>query len=105
MKEKQTITIGEQLKKLRKKQNLTQEDLAYYSKLDRKYISNLERNKSIPTLETIFKLAAALGIKPSVLIKEIEETEENATYLLEASKEVKESMSVHKKNNIQPKDA
>lgn len=98
--EKQTITIGEQLKTLRKKLNLTQEDLAFYSKLDRKYISNLERNISKPALESIFKLAVALGIKPSEFIKEIEETKENATYLLEAYKEVEESKSLHKKNRI-----
>jgi transcriptional regulator with XRE-family HTH domain len=105
LKEKQTITIGEQLKKLRKKQNLSQEDLAFYSKLDRKYISKLERNISRPTLVPIFKLAVALGMKPSEFIRVIEETEENVTYLLEASKEVEESKSLQKKNNIKPKDA
>ena len=63
MGEKQTIKFGHKLKMLRKKQLLSQEDLAELSKLERKYISNLERDASSPTLETLYKLAAAFGIK------------------------------------------
>ncbi|MEH7442070.1 helix-turn-helix transcriptional regulator [Bacillus sp. JJ1122] len=98
MEEKMTILIGEPLRKLRKQKLQSQEDLADYSKLNRKYISNLERNSQSPTLETIIKLATALGIKPSEFIKEIEEYEVNAQYLLEASKEVEEIKAVNRQN-------
>ncbi|WLR57333.1 helix-turn-helix transcriptional regulator [Mesobacillus subterraneus] len=54
MERKQTIQFGHKLKMLRKKQFLSQEDLAELSKLDRKYISNLERDISSPTLDTLF---------------------------------------------------
>jgi transcriptional regulator with XRE-family HTH domain len=67
LEEKLTILIGEPLRKLRKQKLQSQEDLADYSKLNRKYISNLERQS--PTLETIIKLAIALDIKPSEFIK------------------------------------
>lgn len=98
MKEKLTILIGKPLRKIRKQRLQSQEDLADYSKLNRKYISNLERNSQSPTLETIIKLAIALEIKPSEFIKEIEEYEANAKYLLEASKEVEEIKAVNKQN-------
>ncbi|MEH7885115.1 helix-turn-helix transcriptional regulator [Bacillus sp. JJ1609] len=102
MEQKLTILIGEPLRKLCKQQHLSQEDLAYYSNLDRKYIGNLERNTQNPTLETIIKLATALGIKPSQFIKIIEEYKANAHYLLEASKEVEEIKAVYRqnKNNV-----
>ncbi len=83
---------------------LSQEDLAEYSKLDRKTISNLERDNSTPSLDTIFNLAVALGKKPSELMKEIEEIQENAQYLIKASKEIEESMALHKKNRLNPKN-
>ncbi|MBS8263843.1 XRE family transcriptional regulator [Mesobacillus boroniphilus] len=62
MEEKQAIKFGHKLKMLRKKQFLSQEDLAELSKLDRKYISNLERDASSPTLDKLYKLAAAFSI-------------------------------------------
>lgn len=101
MEQKLTILIGEPLRKLRKQKLQSQEDLAGYSKLNRKFISNLERNSQSPTLETIIKLAIALEIKPSEFIKEIEEYEANAQYLLQASKEVEEIKAVYRqiKNN------
>jgi transcriptional regulator with XRE-family HTH domain len=102
--EKLTILIGVPLRKLRKQKLLSQEDLADYSKLDRKYISNLERNSQSPTLGTIIKLATALEIKPSEFIKEIEEYEANAHYLLEASKEVEEIKAVNRQNKNNPKN-
>lgn len=104
MEQKRTILIGEPLRKLRKQQHLSQEDLAYYSNLDRKYIGNLERNTQNPTLETIIKLAIALGIKPSELIKEIEEDEGNAQYLLQASKEVEEIKALYRQNKYNLKN-
>jgi transcriptional regulator with XRE-family HTH domain len=96
LEQKRTILIGEPLRKLRKQRHLSQEELAYYSNLDRKYIGNLERNTQNPTLETIIKLATALGMKPSEFIKQIEETEVNAQYLLETSKEVEEIKAVYR---------
>ena len=90
MEEKQTIKFGHKLKMLRKKQFLSQEDLAELSKLDRKYISNLERDASSPALDTLYKLAAAFGITYLELSQEINEVEENRNYLISATKEVEE---------------
>lgn len=90
MEEKQTIKFGHKLKMLRKKQFLSQEDLAELSKLDRKYISNLENDASSPSLPTLYKLAAAFGITFLELAQEIDEVEENQNYLISATKEADE---------------
>ncbi len=71
---------------LREKYFLSQEDLAELSKLDRKYISNLERYVSSPKLYTLYKLAAAFGITYLELSQEIDEVEENQNYLIIATK-------------------
>jgi transcriptional regulator with XRE-family HTH domain len=64
--------FGEILKRLRQEKDISQETLAYSSELDRTYISLLERGERQPTIQTLFKLAAALGKKPSDIIKELE---------------------------------
>jgi transcriptional regulator with XRE-family HTH domain len=53
---------------------LTQEALATEANLSRAYISDLEMGKKDPSLFTVFKLAEALKLKPSVLIVEVENT-------------------------------
>jgi len=57
------IRFGKRLRGLRKRKNLTQEDLAYAAGLEYKYIQRLEGKKpSSPTLNTLEKLAKALNI-------------------------------------------
>jgi transcriptional regulator with XRE-family HTH domain len=90
LEEKQTIKFGHKLKMLRKNQFLSQEDLAELSKLDRKYITNLEKDASSPTPHTLYKLAAAFGITYLELSQEINDVEENQNYLISATKEVEE---------------
>lgn len=68
------IKFGNILRKLRKSNGFSQEKLALEANLDRTYISLLERGQRMPTLETIFKISVALKIKPSELIKELEES-------------------------------
>lgn len=68
-----TIKIGNTLRELRELANLSQEKLAEYCVLDRTYISLLERGLRQPTISTIFKIADALDISPSEIIKTIEE--------------------------------
>jgi len=62
--------FSEELVKNRKAANLTQEDLAEKVGLTDKYISDLERAKFSPSLETIEKLAYSLNISPDLLLKE-----------------------------------
>jgi transcriptional regulator with XRE-family HTH domain len=66
--------FGKTLRKRRLAKLLTQEVLATEANLSRAYISDLEMGKKDPSLFTVFKLADALKLKPSVLIDEIENT-------------------------------
>ena len=64
--------FGEVLRGLRTAQNISQEQLALNSGLDRPYISMLERGKRQPSLMTIFTLASTLKILPSEMVKLVE---------------------------------
>lgn len=66
--------FGKTLRKRRLAKNYTQELLSVRAGLSRSHISQLEMGRKDPTLHTIFKLAWILGIKPSVLIDEVEHT-------------------------------
>lgn len=61
--------IGSVLKELRKNKGLTQEQLSGLAVLDRTHYSKLERGLRSPTIETLFKIAQALDMKPHKIIK------------------------------------
>src|SRR5947209_3141890 len=58
------------LKHYREAVGISQEDLAAQSGLDRTYVSQLERGLKSPTLTSLEKLAAPLGIDPQMLLRE-----------------------------------
>ena len=62
------------LRERRKQAGLTQEKLALEAGVQRNYVSLIERGIHQPTINIIFKLAAALGCKPSELIADVENT-------------------------------
>jgi transcriptional regulator with XRE-family HTH domain len=64
--------FGEELQKSRKTAGLTQEELAARAGLHVTYISQLERNRKSPTLDSLFRICKALGIKASSLIEKVE---------------------------------
>lgn len=65
--------FGETLKQLRTQKSLTQQQLADYTGMDRAFISELERGLLLPSLETFFKLAYELKIKPRDLADTIDQ--------------------------------
>lgn len=66
------ITFGSVLRRLRKDAGLSQEALGFEAELQRNYISLMELGRYQPTLATVFKLAYALKISPSVLVGQVE---------------------------------
>jgi transcriptional regulator with XRE-family HTH domain len=58
------------LKHYREALGLSQEELAAKAGLDRTYVSQLERGLKSPTLTSLEKLAACLGIEPETLVRE-----------------------------------
>lgn len=63
---------GVTLKLIRAEKGISQQELAFITDLDRTYISMLERNLRQPSLETVIKIANALGYKASEFIQMIE---------------------------------
>jgi len=61
--------LGENLRKLRLQKKLSQGDLAKALNVDRAYISNIENGRMNPTLSTLEKIAKALNISSSKLLK------------------------------------
>ena len=64
--------FGRILQELRTERGLSQENLGFESNYHRTYISQLERGQKNPSLRAIFRLAKALGVKPSEMIRRIE---------------------------------
>ena len=68
---KQHNKFGKRIKSLRKKKNMTQEDLAFEIGVDRSYMGFIERGERNLTLEKIAKIAKALSVSLSELFKGI----------------------------------
>ncbi len=64
--------IGKVLREQRVKRKKSQEVLSGLAGLDRTHYSKLERGLQNPNIETLFKIAYALGIKPGELVDLIE---------------------------------
>lgn len=61
--------LGENLKKIRTKKNITQTELAETLNVDKSFVSNIENGKNNPTLSTITNLAQTLGVSTNELLK------------------------------------
>ncbi|MEK7460331.1 MAG: helix-turn-helix transcriptional regulator [Patescibacteria group bacterium] len=61
--------LGQNLKRIRIKKNITQVEISKKLGVDRSFVSNLENAKTNPTLATITNLAQALGVSTNELLK------------------------------------
>lgn len=66
------IKFGQVLRSHREKRGLSQEALAELANLNRGYLGEVERGTSAASMETLQKLANALGERLSDLIRECE---------------------------------
>ena len=62
------VLLGEQIRKQRKKKNLTLEQLAEKLDVSTTFIGQIERAKGIPSLETFVKIANVLEISTDSLL-------------------------------------
>lgn len=67
------VRFGERVRELRIQQNLSQEKFALLAGLDRTYFSSLEKGKRNVSLKNIKKIADALGISMSELLKGVDD--------------------------------
>ena len=66
------VIVGKVIQEQREKKNLSQEVVSGLADIGRTHLSAIERGVRKPTLETFFKIADALDILPSELMKLIE---------------------------------
>jgi transcriptional regulator with XRE-family HTH domain len=65
--------LGEELRRAREEAGMSQEQLSFGAGLSRPYISQLERDMKSPTLDVLFRLSEALGIRASELVARVEQ--------------------------------
>lgn len=68
--------FGKRIRFLRLKGGFSQEDLAERCELDRTYIGGIERGERNPSLKNILRLADALGVSPTILFEDSDDSEE-----------------------------
>jgi len=61
--------LGKNLKRIRTEKGISQSDISRNLKVHKGYISNIENGKVNPTLATITRLAKAVGVSISELLK------------------------------------
>ena len=67
------IKVGVVIQTIREEKGLSQEVVSGLAGIGRTHLSAIERGQRKPTLETFFRLAEALDMPPSELMKHIEE--------------------------------
>lgn len=65
--------FGKVIEELRLERNISQAELAERGDFQRTYISDLERGVKQPSLSTIVRLSNAFNIKPSELVRQLED--------------------------------
>lgn len=66
------VIVGKVIQQTRESKYKSQELVSGLAGIGRTHLSAIERGERKPTLETFFKIAYALGMKPSALMAEIE---------------------------------
>lgn len=64
--------FGDVVRELRRERGLSQEKLGFAAGVDRNFISILELGQQVPSLNSVFKVATGLGLKPSKLVALVE---------------------------------
>jgi len=60
--------IGQNLRRIRERKGITQEQLALNAGLNRAYIGYIERGERNPSTDTLVKIAKALKVSPKDLL-------------------------------------
>lgn len=66
------VAFGQVLREFRTEAGLSQEALSFICGRHRTYVSLVERGKNAPSITTLWLLAEALEVLPSVMIQRVE---------------------------------
>jgi transcriptional regulator with XRE-family HTH domain len=73
--------LGRVVRGLREEQSLTLADVATRADISPAMLSRLETGQTSPSLETIVSLAGALGVRPSLLLRDLGEDDDSAQHV------------------------
>lgn len=65
--------VGEELRNAREGAGMTQEELSSKARVDRSYISQLERGLKSPTLDMLLRLCKAMGVSAAEIVARVEQ--------------------------------
>ena len=68
-----SVIVGRVIQSVRENKGLSQEVVSGLADIGRTHLSAIERGVRKPTIETFFRIADAMDIKPSALMKLIED--------------------------------
>lgn len=68
---KASAALISNLKRLRAASGLSQEDLSIRASLSRSHVGKLENTDGLPEIDTVYKLAGALGVEPRELLPSV----------------------------------
>ena len=71
------VVVGKVIQRFREQKRQSQELVSGFAGIGRTHLSAIERGERKPTLDTFFKIADALDVKPSIIMAAIEEELEN----------------------------
>ncbi len=63
------ILFGKNVRALRDREGLSQEELAFRAGMKRSYLSDLERGTRNPSVRALGRIAEALGVAPARLLE------------------------------------
>ncbi len=66
------VTVGNVISALRKEKGISQEVMSGLADIGRTHLSAIERGERKPTLETLYRISLALGMKMSEVVLRIE---------------------------------
>ena len=67
------VVVGRVLQRFREKKKQSQELVSGFAGIGRTHLSAIERGERKLTMDTFFKIANALGVKPSIIMAAIED--------------------------------
>ncbi len=65
--------VGRVIAYFRTKSNMSQEVLSGLADIGRSHLSAIERGERKPTLETLYRICSALGVKMSIVVQKLED--------------------------------
>ncbi len=66
------VAVGKRIREIRHKRGISQEELGFRCKLDRTYISSVERGRRNLGLANLNRIARALNVRPAALLSDRE---------------------------------